>query len=106
MGTTTGTAEAFKWTTGSVTVTALGGTFPTILRRKGYDNRTAMGSGTVQLVSPMLTRWVGAGEGSTAAIGILKLTFAPEPSSSMMLGAGAALLGLLFCARRRAGRVG
>ncbi len=90
--------EAFKWTTGSVTVTALGGTFPTILRRKGYDHRTAMGSGVVQLVSPMLSRWTGAenrSRSSTAGIGILKISFAPEPASLLMLGAGAIVLGLL-----------
>jgi hypothetical protein len=103
-GTSTVYAEVFKWTTGSVTVTALGGTFPTILRRKGYDNRTAMGSGAVQLVSPMLTHWVGAGESSTAAIGILKVTFAPEPSGLMMLAAGASMLGLLSHIRRRSKR--
>ena len=62
-----------------------------------------MGSGAVQLVSPMLTHWVSVGEASTAAIGILKLTFVPEPSSLMMLGAGASLLGLLSLARRRSG---
>jgi len=102
-GTSTVYAEVFKWTTGSVTVTALGGTFSTILRRKGYDHRTAMGSGAIQLVSPMLTRWVSVwGESSTASIGVLKLTFAPEPTSLLMLGAGATLVGLIFQARRRA----
>ncbi len=96
--------EAFKWTTGSVTVTALGGTFPTILRRKGYDHRTAMGSGVVQLVSPMLSRWTGAenrSRSSTAGIGILKISFAPEPASLLMLGAGAMVLGLLSQLRHR-----
>ena len=90
---------------GAVTVTALGGPFPTILRRKGYDNRTAMGSGAVQLVSPMLTHWVVAGccQTSTAAIGILKVRFVPEPASLMMLGAGISLLGLLSQVRRRPG---
>jgi hypothetical protein len=94
-------AEVFKWTTGTVKVTALQGTFPTILERAGYDSRTAMGGGVVQLVSPMLTHWVGAGESSTAGIGIMNLSFVPEPSSAVMLGAGAALLGLLAVARRR-----
>jgi hypothetical protein len=88
-------AEAFKWTTGIVTVTALAGTFPTILQRKGYDNRTPMGSGAVQLVSPMLTKWVGAGTSSTAAIGIMKVSFAPEPSEWMLLASGVSMLGLM-----------
>jgi hypothetical protein len=102
-GTSTVHVEAFKWTTGTVTVTALGGAFPTILQRQGYDSRTAMGSGAVQLVSPMLTRWVNTGEASTASIGILKLIFVPEPHSRTMLLAGASMLGLLYrvCLRAR-----
>jgi hypothetical protein len=104
VATSTVYAEVFKWTTGTVKVTALQGTFPTILERKGYDSRTGMGSGVVQLVSPMLTHWVGAGESSTAGIGIMNITFAPEPSTSLMLGGGVALLGLLFHARRRSRR--
>lgn len=103
-GTSSVTVEVFKWTTGGVTVTALGGTFPTILRRTGYDHRTAMGSGVVQLVSPMLTRWVGFGETSTASIGILKLSFAPEPGGLTMLGFGLAMLGWLVHRRSRNGR--
>lgn len=97
-------AEVFKWTTGTVKVTAKQGTFPTILERAGYDNRTGMGSGVVQLVSPMLTHWVGSGESSTAGIGIMNLTITPEPSSAAMLGAGAALLGLMVHARFRSRR--
>ena len=107
-GTNTVTAEVFKWTTGTVTVTALDGGFSTILQRKGYDHRTPMGSGAVQLVSPMLTRWVGGtpgrtrlGEASTASIGVLKVTFVPESSGSTMLGAGIVLLALLYRVRRR-----
>lgn len=90
----------FKWTTGTVTVTAKGGTFPTVLQRKGYDNRTSLGSGTVQMVSPMLTKWVGAGTSATAAIGIMKVSFAPEPSEWLMLGSGVSMLGLLAHRRR------
>jgi hypothetical protein len=94
----------FKWTTGTVKVTAIQGTFPTVLERKGYDSRTAMGSGVVQLVSPMLSHWVGAGVSGTGAIGIMNLTLAPEPSSAAMLGTGAAFLGLLVRARFRSKR--
>jgi hypothetical protein len=98
--------EVFKWTTGTVTVTAVGGTFPTMLQRKGYDHRTAMGSGIVQLVSPMLSEWEGATSGTasaTAGVGIMKITFAPEPSEWMLLAGGVSMLGLLIH-RRRAGR--
>ena len=93
-------AEFFKWTTGMVTVEANQGTFPTHQVRTGYDNRTAMGSGVIQMVSPMLTHWVGSGESSTAEIGVLRLTFAPEPSEWMMLAGGVSLLGLIFFGRR------
>jgi hypothetical protein len=94
--------EVFKWTTGTVNVTAVGGTFPTNIQRNGYDKRTAMGSGVVQLVSPMLSKWTGAGVSSTAGIGIMKINvlFAPEPSEWMMLAGGVSMLGLLIHRRR------
>ena len=31
--------------------------FSTVLRRAGYDNRTPLGSGNIQLVTPSLTHW-------------------------------------------------
>jgi hypothetical protein len=61
--------EVFKWTTGTV---------------------------DVQLVSPMLSKWTGAGVSSTAGIGIMKISFTPEPSEWMMLAGGVSMLGLLF----------
>jgi hypothetical protein len=94
-------AEVFKWTTGTVFVTANLPTFPTVLERKGYDNRNATGKGVVQLVSPMLTHWVGAEETNTGEIGILNIDFVPEPGQILLLSAGASLLGLLVHARRR-----
>ena len=102
-GATTSTANmtVFKWTTGTVTVTARGQSFPTVLQRKGYDKRNAKGSGAVQLVSPMLTRWTGAGTRATAAIGIMKLNFAPEPSEWMLLSSGISMLGLMAWRRSR-----
>ena len=93
-------ASLFKWTTGTVAVTARGGTFPTVLGRNGYDNRTKMGSGVVQLVSPMLTKWVGEGTSATGAVGIMKVSFAPEPSEWMMLASGVSMLGLMVHRRR------
>jgi hypothetical protein len=50
----------FPWTTGSVTVTAVGrGPHKTVHYAKGYDNRTlTSGKGTIQMVSPVLTRWL------------------------------------------------
>jgi hypothetical protein len=96
-------ASVFKWTTGTVAVTAVegGNEFLSIFTRTGYDNRNATGKGAVQLVSPMLTHWVGAGVASTAAIGVMKIDFVPEPSQLLILSAGASLLGLFAYGRRR-----
>ncbi len=91
-----------SWTTGTVSVTAVHGPFPTVLARHGFDNRTAYGSGEIQLVTPMLTRWVWFnGNYETADIGVLKLGFAPEPQEWLMLAAGISMLGLLYRASRR-----
>jgi hypothetical protein len=100
---TTSTVDmsVFKWTTGAVTVTAVAGSFPTIIRRNGYDNRTPMGSGVVQMVSPMITKWTGAGTSSTAGVGIMKVVFAPEPSEWMLLASGVSMLGLVAHRRRK-----
>jgi hypothetical protein len=89
----------FPWTTGSVTVTATGrGPHKSVHYAHGYDNRnttTPNGKGTIQLVSPVLTRWLQpAVSFETVGIGILRIKFVPEPQTWMMLGAGASLLGL------------
>ena len=93
--------SVFKWTTGTLTVTAFGGTFPTSIHRVGYDKRTANGSGVIQLVAPMITKWAGAGTSATGAIGIMTLTFAPEPSEWMLLASGVSMLGLVGWRRSR-----
>jgi hypothetical protein len=96
-----GYATAFPWTTGTVAVRAHGDSssyFPTSITRRGYDNRTAMGGGTIQLVTPMLMHWTG-GE-HQGLIGILRLQFVPEPSSWLMLVAGIGLLGVFYRRRR------
>lgn len=99
------TASAFPWSTGMATARATRGPFFTNFARSGYDNRTAMGAGNIQLVSPMLTHWrtpAGGVDYETAAIGKLTLTFAPEPSSAMLLVAGVSLLGLVYRSNRGA----
>jgi hypothetical protein len=94
------TAEGsrFPWTTGSVTVTALGrGPHDTIHYAHGYDNRktsTSPGLGTIQLVSPVLTRWFGFVDYETGGIAVLRIKFLPEPQTWAMLVAGVALLGV------------
>ena len=99
--TSTVKAQYVGWTTGTVTVTALRGPFLSVMQRKGYDARTSKGLGNIQLVSPLLTHWRGEQLTETTAVGILKLTFTPEPARWMMLVAGVSMLGLLYRAHRR-----
>jgi len=98
------TTLGLPWTTGVVSITATAGPFPTLFRRTGYDNRTAKGLGTIQLVAPQLVRWDfpdrdAPWDRHAGAIGILRVKFAPEPSGWMMLVAGAGFLIVLY--RRR-----
>ena len=98
----------FSWTTGSVTIFAPknGTGFPrgrTIHYAHGYDNRnttTPSGKGTIQLVTPIMTRWFGARNYDTAGIGILRIKFIPEPQTWAMLVAGVSLLAV-GCRRGR-----
>jgi hypothetical protein len=101
--TTTAKAGPVGWTTGTVSVTATRGPFPTVQQRNGYDNRTVLHThGTIQLVSPMLTRWrQGVADFETGAIGVLKIQFLPEPSGWLLLAAGVGVLLLLQRASRR-----
>ena len=98
------TASAMPWTSGSAMASALNGPFFSRFARAGYDNRTAAGSGNIQLVSPMLTHWRTPAAGVdyyTSSIGKLTLTFAPEPTSAMLLVAGVSVLGLVYRAGRK-----
>jgi len=98
-------ASRFPWTTGTVTVTAIGrGPHKTVHYAQGYDNRnttTGLGKGTIQLVTPILTRWFGYADFETGGIGVLRIEFVPEPQTWMMLVAGASLLGLGYRMRGR-----
>jgi hypothetical protein len=100
----------FPWTTGSVTVTAVGrGPHRTVHYAQGYDNRAttrtgypyALQVGTIQLVTPVLTRWLQpAANYETAGIGILR--FVPEPRACAMLVAGLSLLAVGYRMRKPA----
>ena len=93
----------FPWTTGSVTVTAAGrGPHKTVHYAKGYDNRTpTSGKGTIQLVTPVLTRWNDPYvKFETGGIGILRIAFVPEPRVWVVLVAGGSLLGVFYRRRR------
>jgi hypothetical protein len=96
----------FPWTTGSVTVKATGrGPHKTVHYAQGYDNRnttTAYGKGTIQLVTPVMTRWLqNCCKFETAGVGILRIKFIPEPQTWVMLVAGASLLGVGYRMRGR-----
>jgi len=88
--------ERFPWTTGSVTVTAVATAQHTVEYARGYDNRntaTPSGLGTIQLVTPVLTRWLQPSFNiASTGIGILRIKFVPEPQTWVMLIAGASLL--------------
>ncbi len=89
----------FPWTTGSITLAATGrGPGDTVHYAHGYDNRnttTSSGKGTIQLVSPIMTRWSGPGGNlETGGIAFLKIKFVPEPQTWAMLIAGLSLLGV------------
>jgi hypothetical protein len=89
------------WTTGSVSIIARTGTFLTILHHTGYDNRTSMGLGNIQLVTPGLTHWISPSFANhTGHIGILKIQV-PEPSGWLLLAAGVGALVLLRRVSRR-----
>ena len=102
----------FPWTTGSVTVKATGRRpRKTVHYAHGYDNRTTTMQGTVtnvkgtiQLVSPIITRWLVSAAGfdfETGGIGILRIKFVPEPQTWALLIAGASLLGVACRMRAR-----
>jgi hypothetical protein len=92
----------FPWTTGSVTVSGLDAPHITVERRKGYDDRTPAGKGTIQLVTPVLTRWTQACcDQFTGGVGVLRLRFVPEPRQWMLLLGGLSLLGILYRTRAR-----
>ena len=95
----------FPWTTGSITLAATGrGPGDTVHYAHGYDNRnttTSSGNGTIQLVSPILTRWLGSKTFETGGIATLRIKFLPEPQAWMMLAAGVSLLAVGYRLRGR-----
>jgi hypothetical protein len=92
----------FPWTTGSATVSGLDPPHITVHKRQGYDNRTALGKGTIQLVTPVLSRWTQpASDQFTGGVGILRLAFVPEPAKWVLLAAGLSVLAFLYRARGR-----
>jgi hypothetical protein len=100
----TATISVFPWTTGMVEVTATGGPQSTMLARSGYDNRTPAGAGSIQLVSPALTRWKNLySDYYTGSIATLKLRLVPEPNAWLMLVSGIGTLAFLYRVNGRRG---
>jgi len=102
-GTIMKVATGTPWTTGTVTLYATTGQydgFSTTMRRAGYDQRTPLGFGNIQLVTPSLTHWQD-GMNNTGHIGILKLQIVPEPGDVLLLAAGTGVLVVLRRSSRR-----
>jgi hypothetical protein len=92
---------ATLWTTGQVGAFVRTGAYYTSQWRTGYDNRTAGGKGSIQLVTPTLTHWLSPGWNThSAQIGLLRIQV-PEPGAVLLLTAGGGLLGLLSWMSRR-----
>ena len=94
-------AERWPWTTGTVTVKATGrGPHDTLHKRVGFDNRDSAGVGTVQLVSPVITQWIGGApaamiETGGVAVMQIRFVFVPEPGVAVSLICGLSLLVVL-----------
>jgi hypothetical protein len=83
-------------------VTAMGALqgVPSTVMGTGFDNRTAGGLGTLQLVTPTA---VGLGAlGSLASLATLTIHFVPEPGTLALLGLGLAAIGAV--GRRKSAR--
>jgi hypothetical protein len=99
-------AWGYAWTTGKISITAYDDAYlDTKIARTGYDNRTPLGQGNIQLVSPHIAHWNFSSlplDRATGAIAILniEIRFVPEPKGWLMLIAGIGLLAAFY--RRRA----
>ena len=93
------------WTTGLRTfmipaTTTDGGTqTPRTLSLAGADLRTPGGAGTLVLITPTAVRTNLFGD--IPSFGVLTLNYVPEPGTLLLVGSGAALLGVLGRRRKR-----
>jgi len=88
-----GTIFANPYQLGMVTQMGTLNGAPHTLVGTGSDDRTAGGQGTLVLVSPTFVN-IGA-VGNLASIATLTMTYAPEPGTALLLGAGVAALAAL-----------
>jgi hypothetical protein len=92
-------ATGFRWTTGKVYAYDSVGRYASQFTLAGYDNRSPMGLGTIQLVTPFLAHWATSpAPDHVAGIASLRIHFVPEPHAALLLAAG---VGLLAALRRR-----
>jgi len=86
-------ATGFRWTTGTAYAYDAAGRYASRFTLAGYDDRTPMGLGTIQLVTPFLAHWaMSPAPDHVAGIASLRVRFAPEPHAALMLAAGICLL--------------
>jgi hypothetical protein len=96
----------YAWTTGSVFISAPDNAYlDTRFARSGYDNRTPLGQGFIQLVSPHIAYWNFASLPLDRAIGAIailniEIRFVPEPKGWLMLISGIGMLGVFYRRRR------
>jgi hypothetical protein len=73
---------------------------PSTVTATAFDNRTAGGLGTVQLVAPVIAKIFGGNLGNLPVVGVLTLQFVPEPGTLLLVGSG--IDGLVAYGRKRA----
>jgi hypothetical protein len=89
-------ATGFRWTTGTVYAYDSVGRYASRFTLAGYDNRSPMGLGTIQLVTPFLAHWaMSPAPDHLAGVASLRVHFAPEPHATLLLVAGVGLLAAL-----------
>jgi hypothetical protein len=99
----------YAWTTGKVSINADDNAYrDTRITRTGYDNRTPLGVGHIQLVSPRIAQWNSANpalDRATGAIAVLNIEILsiPEPSAALMVVTCLGTIALLRWRSRRSG---
>ena len=89
-------ATGFRWTTGKVYAYDSAGRYASAFTLAGYDNRSPMGVGAIQLVTPFLAHWATSpAPDHVAGVASLRIQFAPEPHATLLLAAGVGLLAAL-----------
>jgi len=97
------TVDFYAWTPGTLSfanLTSLGFALPSVVAM-GSFNLTALGGGTVTLVSPSKVSIDGTFSRRTVGLATLTLSFVPEPGTLLLLAAAGAALALHGARGRR-----